>query len=327
VRSPVGQWADAHGIEVLTPARPREQSFVDRLAELAPDCVPVVAYGALVPPVALAVPRHGWINLHFSLLPAWRGAAPVQHAVLHGDELTGAAVFQLEEGLDTGPVYGTLVEKIGARDTAGDLLDRLAVAGAGLLVSVLDAIGAGTARAVPQPAEGISLAPKITVADAEVRWTDPAFAVDRRVRACTPAPGAWTTFRGERLKISPVRLVPAASPDGTPAPLSGPDAPAPGSLGPGSLGPGSLGPGSLAPGSLGPGSLAPGSLAPGSLGPGSLGPGSLAPGEVRVERDRVLVGTATGPVELGEVGPAGRKAMRALDWARGARLDPSERLG
>jgi len=204
VRSPVGQWADAHGIEVLTPARPREQSFVDRLAELAPDCVPVVAYGALVPPVALAVPRHGWINLHFSLLPAWRGAAPVQHAVLHGDELTGAAVFQLEEGLDTGPVYGTLVEKIGPRDTAGDLLDRLARAGAGLLVSVLDAIGAGTARAVPQPAEGISLAPKITVADAEVRWTDPAFAVDRRVRACTPAPGAWTTYDGTRVKLGPV---------------------------------------------------------------------------------------------------------------------------
>ena len=268
VRSPVAQWADAHGIEVLTPARPREQSFVDRLAELAPDCVPVVAYGALVPPVALAVPRHGWINLHFSLLPAWRGAAPVQHAVLHGDELTGAAVFQLEEGLDTGPVYGSLVEKIGPRDTAGDLLDRLARAGAGLLVSVLDAIGAGTARAVPQPAEGISLAPKITVADAEVRWTDPAFAVDRRVRACTPAPGAWTTFRGERLKISPVRLVPAAPTAGAPA-----------------------------------------------------------PGQVVVERDRVLVGTATAPVELGEVGPAGRKAMRALDWARGARLDPSERLG
>ena len=295
VRSPVGQWADAHGIEVLTPVRPREQSFVDRLAELAPDCVPVVAYGALVPPVALAVPRHGWINLHFSLLPAWRGAAPVQHAVLHGDELTGAAVFQLEEGLDTGPVYGTLVEKIGPRDTAGDLLDRLARAGAGLLVSVLDAIGAGTARAVPQPAEGVSLAPKITVADAEVRWTDPAFAVDRRVRACTPAPGAWTTFRGERLKVSPVRLVPAA-----------PTAVA------------------LAPSSASSSAPDP---APGSLAPGSLAPGSLAPGQVSVERDRVLVGTATAPVELGEVGPAGRKAMRALDWARGARLDPSERLG
>jgi len=197
-------------------------------------------------------------------------------------------VFQLEEGLDTGPVYGTLVEKIGPRDTAGELLERLAVAGAGLLVSVLDAIGAGTARAVAQPVEGVSLAPKITVADAAVRWTDPAFAVDRRVRACTPAPGAWTVFRGERLKISPVRLVPAA-------PTAG--------------------------------AQAPGSLAAGSLAPGLSVPGSLAPGAVRVERDRVLVGTATGPVELGDVGPAGRKTMRALDWARGARPEPDERLG
>jgi methionyl-tRNA formyltransferase len=207
-RSPVGAWADAHGIEVLTPAHPKEQSFVDALTALAPDCVPVVAYGALVPPKVLAIPRHGWVNLHFSLLPAWRGAAPVQHAILHGDELTGAAVFQLEAGLDTGPVYGTVVEKIEPTDTAGDLLGRLSVAGAGLLVSVLDAIEAGTARAVPQPADGVSLAPKITVEDARVRWTDPAFAVDRRIRACTPAPGAWTEFRGERLKLSPVRLRP-----------------------------------------------------------------------------------------------------------------------
>src|SRR5215472_6177318 len=149
-RSPVGAWADERAIPVLTPVRPREQSFVDSLTALAPDCVPVVAYGALVPPVALAVPRLGWINLHFSLLPAWRGAAPVQHAVLHGDEVTGASVFQLEEGMDTGPVYGTVVEKIGRRDTAGDLLGRLGQGGAGLLVAVLDAMQAGTARAVPQ---------------------------------------------------------------------------------------------------------------------------------------------------------------------------------
>ena len=207
-RSPVGAWADERGIEVLTPARPKEQSFVDRLTELAPDCVPVVAYGALVPPALLTVPAHGWVNLHFSLLPAWRGAAPVQHAVLHGDELTGAAVFQLEAGLDTGPVFGTLVAPIGPRDTSGDLLGRLATAGAGLLVQVLDAIEDGTARAVPQPADGVSLAPKITVEDAQVRWGEPAFAVDRRVRACTPAPGAWTTFRDERVKLSPVRPVP-----------------------------------------------------------------------------------------------------------------------
>ncbi|MFI7599748.1 methionyl-tRNA formyltransferase [Actinoplanes sp. NPDC049681] len=207
VRSPAGAWADERGIEVLTPQRPREPEFQERLREIAPDCVPVVAYGALVPPAALEIPRHGWVNLHFSLLPAWRGAAPVQHAVLHGDEVTGASVFELEAGMDTGPVYGTLTEQIRPHDTSGDLLGRLATEGAGLLVAVLDAIEAGTARAHPQPADGVSMAPKITVEDARVRWEDPAFAVDRRIRACTPAPGAWTTLRGERLKLGPVRPV------------------------------------------------------------------------------------------------------------------------
>ena len=207
VRSPAAAWADERGIEVLTPQRPREPEFQDRLRQLAPDCVPVVAYGALVPPSALEIPKHGWVNLHFSLLPAWRGAAPVQHAVLHGDEVTGASVFELEAGLDTGPVYGTLTEDIRPTDTSGDLLARLATEGAGLLVAVLDAIEAGTARAHPQPADGISLAPKLTVEDARIRWGDPAFGVDRRIRACTPAPGAWTTLRDDRLKLGPVRPV------------------------------------------------------------------------------------------------------------------------
>ena len=212
VRSPAGAWADERGIEVLTPQRPREPEFQERLRRIAPDCVPVVAYGALVPPSALEIPQHGWVNLHFSLLPAWRGAAPVQHAVLHGDEVTGASVFELEAGMDTGPVYGTLTEQIRPTDTSGDLLTRLATEGAGLLVAVLDAIEAGTARAHPQPADGVSMAPKITVEDARIRWSDPAFAVDRRIRACTPAPGAWTTLRDERLKLGPVRPVANAAP-------------------------------------------------------------------------------------------------------------------
>jgi methionyl-tRNA formyltransferase len=212
VRSPVGAWADERGLEVLTPQRPREPEFQDRLREIRPDCVPVVAYGALVPPSALEIPRYGWVNLHFSLLPAWRGAAPVQHAVLHGDEVTGASVFELEAGLDTGPVYGTLTEHVRPADTSGDLLERLATEGAGLLVAVLDAIEDGTARAHPQPADGVSPAPKITVEDARIRWSDPAFAVDRRIRACTPAPGAWTTLRGDRLKLGPVRAVANAEP-------------------------------------------------------------------------------------------------------------------
>jgi methionyl-tRNA formyltransferase len=207
VRSPAAAWADEHGIEVLTPARPREPEFQQRLRDLAPDCVPVVAYGALVPPAALEIPKHGWLNLHFSLLPAWRGAAPVQHAVLHGDQVTGASVFELEAGLDTGPVYGTLTEDIRPADTSGDLLERLSHSGAGLLIAVLDAIEAGTARAHPQPADGVTTAPKLTVDDARIRWDDPAFAVDRRIRACTPAPGAWTTLRDDRLKLGPVKPV------------------------------------------------------------------------------------------------------------------------
>jgi methionyl-tRNA formyltransferase len=212
MRSPAGAWADEHGIEVLTPQRPREPEFQDRLRELAVDVVPVVAYGALIPPSALEIPKHGWVNLHFSLLPAWRGAAPVQHAVLHGDEVTGASVFELAAGLDTGPVYGTLTEEIRPTDNSGDLLERLATEGAGLLLAVLDAIEAGTARAHPQPTDGISLAPKLSTEDARVRWSDPSFAVDRRIRACTPAPGAWTTLRGDRLKLGPVRPVANAAP-------------------------------------------------------------------------------------------------------------------
>lgn len=265
-RSPVGALADEHGIEVLTPRRPSEPAFLDRLRELAPDCAPVVAYGALVPRAALDVPASGWLNLHFSLLPAWRGAAPVQAAIRHGDEITGASVFELEEGLDTGPVYGVLTEAIGPTDTSGDLLGRLADAGAGLLVSVLDGIEDGVLEPVPQPADGVSLAPKVTVDDARVDWTAPAMAVDRLVRSVTPEPGAWAEFRGARLKLGPV--LPDADADA----------------------------------------------------------GDLAPGELLVQRRRVLAGTATCPVRLGEVQPPGKRAMPAPDWARGVRVEPGERL-
>jgi methionyl-tRNA formyltransferase len=206
-RSPVAERADAAGVPVLQPRSPREPEFLARLTELAVDCVPVVAYGALVPQAALDVPPHGWVNLHFSLLPAWRGAAPVQHAVMAGDEVTGASTFRLEAGLDTGPVFGTLTEPIGPRDTAGDLLGRLAVAGARLLVATLDGIAAGALEPRPQPADGVSLAPRIEVADARVDWALPSHVVDRRVRGVTPAPGAWTTWRGERLRLGPVQPV------------------------------------------------------------------------------------------------------------------------
>jgi methionyl-tRNA formyltransferase len=204
--SPIAAVAAEAGLPVLAPQRPSEPEFVERLVALAPDCCPVVAYGALIPPALLAVPRHGWVNLHFSLLPAWRGAAPVQHALLHGDEVTGASTFLLEAGLDTGPVYGVVTESVRPQDTAGDLLERLAASGAGLLLATLDGIEDGTLVAVPQPADGVSFAPKLSVDDVRVDWTAPARHVERLVRAATPQPGAWTTFRGERLKLGPVRL-------------------------------------------------------------------------------------------------------------------------
>ena len=203
--SPVAQAALAAGVPVLRPAKVRDPGFLDELRRLAPDCCPVVAYGALVPPAALEVPPHGWVNLHFSLLPAWRGAAPVQHAVLAGDEITGASAFRLEEGLDTGPVYGVVTERVRPDDTSGALLERLAVAGAPLLVATLDAIASGAAAPQPQPADGVSHAPKLSAGDAVVDWAASAVRVDRLVRACTPAPGAWTTFRGERVGLGPVR--------------------------------------------------------------------------------------------------------------------------
>jgi methionyl-tRNA formyltransferase len=199
--------ADA-GIETFKPATVRDPAFLARLADLAPDCCPVVAYGMLIPRAALEVPRFGWVNLHFSLLPAWRGAAPVQNAVLAGDDITGACTFQLEAGLDTGPVYGSVTEPIRRTDTSGDLLLRLAASGADLLVATLDAIAAGRCGAAPQPAEGVSVAPKLTTDDARVDWHAPALRVDRLVRACTPAPGAWTTLRGERVKLFPVKPLP-----------------------------------------------------------------------------------------------------------------------
>ena len=253
--SPVAERAAQAGIEILRPARPSDPEFLARLREIAPDCCPVTAYGALIPQEALDIPAHGWVNLHFSLLPAWRGAAPVQHAIQHGDDVTGATTFQIVRALDAGPVYGVLTEPIRPADTAGDLLERLSIAGAELLVATLDGIGAGELEAREQPADGVSMAPKVSPADAQVDWRAPAIAIDRQVRACTPEPGAWTQLDGMRVKLLPVKLAAADSP--------------------------------------------------------------LAPGELRVQRDRVLAGTGSGPVELGEVQPDGKRRMRAADWARG----------
>ncbi|MGW4119232.1 methionyl-tRNA formyltransferase [Nocardia sp. NPDC004711] len=257
-RSPIGRLADEHGIPVFTPKRPSEPEFIEQLTALAPDCCPVVAYGALLPEPVLDIPRHGWINLHFSLLPAWRGAAPVQAAILAGDEYTGASTFRIEKGLDTGPVFGTMTERIAVADTAGSLLERLADSGSVLLESTLDAVEDGTVHAIPQPLDGISYAPKVDPEAGRIRWSQPALAIDRRIRAVTPAPGAWTEIDSKRLKLGPVEMVEETLPVGT----------------------------------------------------------------IDIRKTGVYLGTASTAVRLTQVQPQGKRMMPALDWARGARLEP-----
>jgi methionyl-tRNA formyltransferase len=214
--SPVAQRAADLGLEVLKPQRPRDEEFVSRLTEIAPECCPVVAYGALLPQRVLDIPRHGWVNLHFSLLPAWRGAAPVQHAILAGDQVTGATTFRIVLELDAGPIFATVTEPIRPDDTAGDLLHRLSLSGARLLVDTLDGIEDGTLTPTPQPESDsqVSYASKINVEDAQIDWTQPADVVERLIRACAPAPGTWTTFRGERFKINSAQLSDSELPPG-----------------------------------------------------------------------------------------------------------------
>jgi methionyl-tRNA formyltransferase len=290
--SPVAELAEELGLEILKPARPNEGWFLDRLRGLAPDCCPVTAYGALLPQAALDIPRYGWVNLHFSVLPAWRGAAPVQHAVLRGDDITGATTFLIVKELDAGPVFGTLTEPVRPTDTSGDLLDRLAVSGAELLVRTLDAIEDGTVSAVPQPADGVSFAPKLTQADARVEWKLPAHLIDRRVRGCTPDPGAWTEYD------------------------AGQSTTGQSTTGQSTTGQSTTGQSTTARLKLWPVTLAAGA------GLASGGP-RLAPGELRVDRNAVYAGTGTIPVRLGDVQPQGKRRMPAADWARGLHADPS----
>lgn len=204
--SPIAQLAIDNDIPLLRPPKPNDAEFVAELRDLAPDCCAVVAYGALLREGLLGVPPLGWINLHFSLLPAWRGAAPVQAAIAAGDAVTGATTFRIELGLDSGPVFGVVTETIRGADTAGDLLDRLSVSGAVLLERTMDGVADGSLAAVPQPADGVTLAPKISVDEARVRWDLPALVVDRRVRAVTPNPGAWTMIGDLRVKLGPVTV-------------------------------------------------------------------------------------------------------------------------
>lgn len=200
--SPVATFAAEHDIRTIKTSQLSDyaQEFVGL------DAVIVVAFGGMVPTELLDVPTHGWINLHFSLLPTWRGAAPVQYAILSGDDHTGVTSFRIDEGLDTGPVLGQVSTDLGSSETAGELLERLTEYGTTLMLQVLDGVEAGKVVAAPQSAHNVSHAPKITKDDARIVWEHPALSVARRIRAVTPAPGAWTMCDEERIKIAPVRL-------------------------------------------------------------------------------------------------------------------------
>ena len=204
--SPVAARAAELGLPTVKASRIGPE-VTEQLAVWEPDVAAIVAYGGLVPRAALAVPLNGWVNLHFSLLPAWRGAAPLQHSIIHGDDVVGASTFRLEEGLDTGPVYGTLAVTPGPEATSGELLDELAVSGAELLVQTLGGIEAGRLEPIPQSGPA-TLAPKLTLEDGRLDWGQPAVALHRRARGVTPEPGAWTVLDGQRLKLSPPRLRP-----------------------------------------------------------------------------------------------------------------------
>lgn len=261
--SPVKTLAEEAGVPVLTPRTLRSAEVQQQLRELAPDVAPVVAYGTLIPEAALEIPVHGWVNLHFSMLPTWRGAAPAQRAVLAGQRETGMTVFRLDEGLDTGEVITARPEAIGEYETSGRLLDRLAISGAQLLLDAIDALDAGTATFTAQDHGAATLAPKLSTAEARIDWARPAEQVSAHIRGMSPDPGAWTTLEGTRMKILGVEESPEEATE----------------------------------------------LA-------------LRPGQLAATRRHLLVGTGTAPVALAMLAPAGRRPMRAPDWARGADLAP-----
>jgi len=211
--SPVAQAAIARGLPVLKTNR-LDAEATETIHALQPDLGVIVAYGGIVRDPLLSVPRLGWINLHFSLLPRWRGASPVQRAVIAGDELTGAAVFQLVPELDAGDVFGSFSQPLGAHSTSGILLEQLSHTGAELLVRVVSELAAGTARAVPQTG-GVTLAPKLLRDDARIDFNQPAASVYSRIRGVTPEPGAFTTVNGAVLKL--LEVAPTADEANLPA--------------------------------------------------------------------------------------------------------------
>jgi len=199
--SPVKERALRAGLEVLQPQRAKDPEFHDSLEKLAPDVASVVAYGKILPPSLLDIPPLGFVNLHFSLLPEYRGAAPVQRAVMDGRSVSGISIMVLTEGMDEGPVLVTTEEPIRDDDTAGSLGDRLAAIGSGSLVDALVSYGAGDLTPVEQDHDRATFAPKVTTEDAAIDWARPSLVIHNQVRGLNPAPGAWTTLRGKRLKI------------------------------------------------------------------------------------------------------------------------------
>ena len=251
--TPVAAEAGERGIPLIKANR-LDARVTAEVEALRPDLGVIVAYGGLVREPLLSTPRLGWINLHFSLLPRWRGAAPVQRAIIAGDEVTGASVFQLVPELDAGDVYGHVTQRVGAHETAGHLLSVLAEAGAELLLAVVDSLADGSARAEPQRGD-VTLAPKLELEDGRVDFGAHATTVTSLIRGVTPEPGAFTTIDGVRVKILEAAI--------------------------------------------------------------ARGSARLDPGHLELSDGRLLVGTATDPVELVTVHPAGKKAMRAADWWRG----------
>ncbi len=206
--SPVKQLAAAHALPVLQPTTLKDEAARAQLAAWNPDALVVVAYGLLLPPEVLRLPRHGCINIHASLLPRWRGAAPVQRAILAGDVVTGITIMQMDEGLDTGPILLTRELAIGAHDTAGSILDALAPLGAAALLTALEGLAAGTLTAHPQPENGAIYAARIAKAEARIDWSRDAASIERQVRAFIPWPIAETGLSGERLRIYSASIVP-----------------------------------------------------------------------------------------------------------------------
>lgn len=200
--SPVATFAAENELQVFKPEHIAD--IADKFADI--DAVIVIAYGAMIPESLLDVPKHGFINLHFSLLPTWRGAAPVQHTILNGDELTGVTAFRIDKGLDTGPILGTVSTQVTASENSGELLERLTDMGSMLMLQLLDGLQSGQVTAHEQSPHDVSYAHKISTDDARIVWTHPGLAVVRRIRAMAPAPGAWTMHGDERIKIAHAQL-------------------------------------------------------------------------------------------------------------------------